>query len=439
MRGNPAELVHPFSEGEKLEIRGQMDRLIKSPYFRQSKRYPNFMRHVVESTLEGQAEGLKERTLGMEIFDREPSYDTSGDSIVRVAAAEVRKRIAQYYQEEAHDAELRIELPTGSYVPHFRHVVTVIEESSALEPLAGAGAEAGKPSETKKAKEPSVLPLTPFPGAGEAAPPGITAADSRKRRLLMIGPGLLLLALGLGYSLLVLNAHAPPTERSLLDPFFSPSDTRVVLCVGSSLPEEKRLPATGLAENGTSDELLEGNRVVPFSEAKVLAMVIGMLEKNSRTSQIELSSSANFNDLRAGPVILIGGLDNDWTRRLDGDFPFVFREEEGGRGQIVERAKPDHILGEVNLGLPAGNRVEDYALVSITQSPTLGEPVLLLAGLGPNGTSAAGEFFQGSGRLQEALRAAPKGWRGKNIAILLSTRVIQGHSGPPQIVAARFW
>ena len=62
---------------------------------------------------------LKERTLGIAVFGREPSYDTSTDPVVRATAGEIRKRIAQYYQESGREHEIRINLSPGSYVPEF--------------------------------------------------------------------------------------------------------------------------------------------------------------------------------------------------------------------------------------------------------------------------------------------------------------------------------
>jgi len=123
---NPAD----FTEAEKAAIEEQIDRLLQNPYFSHSRRFPMFLRFVVGHTLAGQADAVKERTLGIEIFGRNPDYDTSSDPIVRVTAAEIRKRIAQYYQEPGHDGEIRISLPAGSYVPQF-HWPNVAQVSAA--------------------------------------------------------------------------------------------------------------------------------------------------------------------------------------------------------------------------------------------------------------------------------------------------------------------
>src|ERR1035438_10313528 len=109
--------VRPGSD----EVKTQLARLLASPLFNHSKHYPSLLRYVVKETLEGRQSHLKERALGVEVFGRGADYDTNADPVVRTSACEVRKRIAQYYHERGHDAEIRIDLPSGSYIPEFRY------------------------------------------------------------------------------------------------------------------------------------------------------------------------------------------------------------------------------------------------------------------------------------------------------------------------------
>src|ERR1700678_2722699 len=101
-------------------VREQLKRLLAHPLFTNSKRYPVLLAYTVEQTLLGHANELKERTIGVEAFGREPSYDVNLDPVVRTTAAEVRKRLIQYYYNTDHVGELLIELPVGSYIPSFR-------------------------------------------------------------------------------------------------------------------------------------------------------------------------------------------------------------------------------------------------------------------------------------------------------------------------------
>src|ERR1700685_2749008 len=101
-------------------VRDQLKRLLAHPLFANSKRYPVFLAYTVEQALLGNAGELKERTIGVEAFGREPNYDVNLDPVVRTTAAEVRKRLIQYYYSPDHAGELIIELLVGSYVPLFR-------------------------------------------------------------------------------------------------------------------------------------------------------------------------------------------------------------------------------------------------------------------------------------------------------------------------------
>src|SRR5580698_6460750 len=109
----------PRTEDDKEKVRQQMNRLLETTHFKNSRRYPAVFRFIVEETLEGRGEFLKERLLGIRVFNRAPDYDTAEDPIARVTIAEIRKRIAQYYHEEAHEDEMRIELMPGRYEPEF--------------------------------------------------------------------------------------------------------------------------------------------------------------------------------------------------------------------------------------------------------------------------------------------------------------------------------
>lgn len=102
------------TEAERNAIREQLDRILSSSLFNKSKRYPNLLRYVVDRSLDGRTGDLKERTLGVEVFGREPDYDTNLDPVVRTSAVEIRKRIAQYYHKPGHQTEIKIDFPPGT-------------------------------------------------------------------------------------------------------------------------------------------------------------------------------------------------------------------------------------------------------------------------------------------------------------------------------------
>src|SRR5215472_545265 len=114
------------------QIREELNRVLSGHEFRASKRSQDFLRFVTEHTLQGRADMLKERTIGIEVFGRSASYEPSDDATVRVKAGEIRKRLGIYYSGEGARNPVRIELPSGAYVPEFRAVTA---ESPAVVPI----------------------------------------------------------------------------------------------------------------------------------------------------------------------------------------------------------------------------------------------------------------------------------------------------------------
>jgi TolB-like protein len=99
------------------DVRRQLDRLLASSGFKNAGRMSRFLRFVVERTLTGEGERLKEYVIGIEVFDRETDYDPRVDSIVRVEAARLRTKLAEYYASEGRDDAVVLSLPKGGYSP----------------------------------------------------------------------------------------------------------------------------------------------------------------------------------------------------------------------------------------------------------------------------------------------------------------------------------
>jgi TolB-like protein/Tfp pilus assembly protein PilF len=114
--GEPAIL----SPEQSAAVRHHLEEILASHAFVGRKRTQDFLRLIVDHTLRGELDSLRERMIGAEMFGRPVSYDTGSDSVVRVRASEVRKKLAQYYSESGDDRPVvRIEVPSGSYVPRF--------------------------------------------------------------------------------------------------------------------------------------------------------------------------------------------------------------------------------------------------------------------------------------------------------------------------------
>ncbi len=134
---------HQFDKSDKLSVeqvnavRRALESVVSSDAFSGSKRCQDFLRLIVGHALAGELDCLRERMIGAEMFGRPVDYDTSNDAVVRVRATEVRKRLAQYYQQAAQTSDVRIELLLGSYIPefHWSSPTSVNEEAGITAPL----------------------------------------------------------------------------------------------------------------------------------------------------------------------------------------------------------------------------------------------------------------------------------------------------------------
>jgi TolB-like protein/Tfp pilus assembly protein PilF len=100
--------------------REELARVLASELFRSPERHRNFLRYVVEETLDGRGDHIKEYSLGITVFERGESFDPRLDTIVRTEARRLRAKLVKYYETEGHLNPVRIEFLKGSYVPEFR-------------------------------------------------------------------------------------------------------------------------------------------------------------------------------------------------------------------------------------------------------------------------------------------------------------------------------
>ena len=401
-----------FDDAEREAIRQQLEKMLANPLFKYSKRYPNLLRYVVEQTLEGRASELKERSLGVEVFGREPDYDTNADPVVRATAAEIRKRIAQYYHEPGHSTEVRIDLSPRAYVPEFE-----------------------------------IPPRVQPPAAETVMPKAALAASflaALRWRPLAIGAVIVALAVALAW----LRPWARPSD---LDRFWNPvldSSNNVLLCMGQreflgSSPEPGQVAHAALPSAPDGPITLRqlyylGSQNLALPDVITLGRLSGLLQARGKTSHIRGQLTTEYGDLRDGPVVLIGACDNDWTLRLTGPMRFSYAHD-GDTLWIKDRQNPSNRDRAVNYRTPYLSLTEDYALISRTLDPTTGRMVVVVGGLTGYGTMAAGEFLTDPANLDAMARTAPRGWERKNIQLVLATRVIRGTSGPPRILERHFW
>ena len=138
------------------------------------------------------------------------------------------------------------------------------------------------------------------------------------------------------------------------------------------------------------------------------------------------------------PGSLIGAFDNIWTLRVTQKLRFGF-ESKNGEALIVDRKSGDKTTWATAWDLPYQKLSKDYAIVARIHDNTTGQPVIIAAGISEEGTEAAGEILYNPVYLNSLLAKAPANWEKMNMEAVIETQVIEGHSGPPNILALEIW
>ncbi len=404
---HPSEHWTPVSTVDRELVLKELNAILSSYHFRGSKRYPAMLKYVVGAALDGHAKYLKERTLGVEVFGRDPDYDTSADPVVRFSASEVRKRIAQYYHESGSGANLQIELPLGSYVPEF---IPRLPASDGIFPE-------------------DALTITESFANHPAQRP-------RSLRLTVAALSILVLFAAVFAALWY---HRPPEDNSsVVNEFWGPllkSPGQVLFVVGPVLQEAlmSRAGNTGVIDNmtGRYDH-------VSVLSAVALTHLAGVLQKYGRSYEVRESTETSLADMRSRPVVLIGAVNNSWTMHILNPLRFRFLFD-GRNAEIQDTLGKHNPPWSFDVTDSSQSATTDYAVVARIHDPTTGGPVLVIAGLGPNGTEVASEFASDPQYIRQIAEKLPAGWENKNIELVLKLDVIGSKAGPPELVSSTVW
>jgi hypothetical protein len=403
--------------GRAGAVEAQLERMLENPHFSHSRRFPSFLRFVVSQTLSGQTELLKERTIGIEVFGKDPHYDTASDPIVRVTAAEIRKRIAQYYQESGHEQELQISLPPGSYVPQFHWP----QSSSEALPLTG-----------------TVRPSVPTPEP-QAAPESISAQPDR----VLSRKWWLLAAVVAAFGVLAAAGwlFARP-RQSALDRFWAPvfrSGEPVALCFPET--HSRGILLRDAVNPEQQIQFNEDTTTVVTDDLQPLVSLTGLVELHHQRYLLVGDDTASLTDLRRGPAIFVGAFDNSWTLRVTHDLRYRFGNDAGMRHFWIEDTQSStRTRWEIDRELQLKtNTFRDYAIVARYTDANTGKLVVISAGIARGGTVAAGEFLTAPNSIELIKSRAPANWDSQNMEFVLSTEIIDGRSSPPRVEAAYFW
>lgn len=416
-------------------VRGELEKMLSSPLFAQSNRCKGFLSYVVKEALAGHSDQLKERTIGVNVFDRAHDYDTGDDSIVRVTANDVRKRIGQYYQEVSAGHRVLIDLPRGSYIPEF-HLVQKKR----------ARAEERKVADESQLPEVDEADAMPAVIAEEAATnqrvAEVEAAPAGKipwKRKMPLIAAVLLVAACLTAAGIWRNRmdHSAPQIWET----FSHSTAPVLICLGEHDIDDSD------ARNGSNKitvaDVSIHKQMIPVDDATVVAALASRLGKLGIPFRLVGAEQISFTDFQRQPVILIGAMDNKWAIRLSQGLPYrIDVSRPSGPGgepvtSIVEANKADSQWA-VDFATPLAAWKKDYAIVARMDDATSGVPVLMEAGLGNAGSVAASEMLI-SGELTGILKNEPQCASKASFEAVIGTEIIEGKPGPPHLLRLDCW
>ena len=402
------------------QVRRELHRVVESAAFRGSHRCTGFLEFVVTRALRGDAESLKERTLAIELFGRNASADLTDDSIVRVGAREVRKRLAQYYVEQGVHDPIRISLPAGSYVPVFH-----------------------------EGNSPNVAPAVAVPL------PAVSGAVSSFRRYRL---GLLALA-GVVIAVSSFAAwgwvrHAPTDFDAFWQPAFGQNQPIVIAMAhplvyhpstrANALTEQRDGPGNLQFQRPVDLDLLRGSDFVPvydqytgFGDAVAALRLAVLFTQHSRPARLRLASKLEFNDLRDSTTILVGAFTNRWTMELARDFRYRFQYNSARMPGIVDSTDGRNRWALAKLDNGGSN--EDYIMIARMPNSQTGRFVIIGAGITQYGTEEAGRILADPDAMASVLKRLPPNWRQKNLELVLHSKIVGDAPTPPDLTAWYVW
>jgi len=423
------------------EIGSQLQLILSSPVFHGSKRCQQFLEYVCEKSLSGEMGALKERSIAIEVFGRRPDAAGHGeDTIVRVGAREVRKRLAQYYvTAEGSASAILIDLAPGAYVPDFRYAAAKNApppaEPVALQvqvkipvPAVEVGTKVAEPARRPWRIAMVVISLLAIAFAGltlaRRPAPDSLEADFQKFWAPVLQDSEPLL-IGVGHPIVYL----PSRRLALLDANRHP---------GTPWPIQHKIELPPNEKLTGADMVPVVNQFVGFGDMVAANEVSQMLARRTHRVRVLMASSIPFADLRRSQAYLIGSFSNQWTVELSHTWRFQFRWTKDRYPVFVDtQANPPR-----QWSIPSeddGSTPDDYSLICRVRNSPTGGLLIVSAGIKQFGTQAGGQLLADPAELGPILTKLPKGWEDRNLQILLHMKVIGNTPAQPELVAWHVW
>ncbi len=419
---------------EQEAVEHTVQAILQSSVFRSSRQCQLLLRYIVDHSLAGEENLLRERVIGAQVFGRPVDYDTGNDPVVRSRVAEVRKRLAQCYDDQHNDIAVHITIPSGSYRAVFSQARSTSTQESSTDLLIEQPA-----SSTNTGNK-------PLPGGFVRPAVSIGILPALRAKADVLGSRVILVRLlalcivGAAAALLTLHqSRVRQTDKAFLQfwiPFRSPAKT-AILYIGANYTyrltgeflnryrQEHGLVNTGpeffisLQPNETiaRNDLIPTNNFIGFGDVAATGKLIAMLTRLNERYDLRYGDDITVTDLQSSPVLLIGGFSNTWTLKLTEGLRYTLAQGD----RIVDHQDSSKIF---RIGTPL--QQNDYAIVSRMARPDVGSFVVAIAGVGSGANQAAAAFICDPRLLDQVLQKAPIGWENMNMQMVLRTRLVNG-------------
>ena len=444
------------TESDLKAFQLHLKEVLSGDAFRGSHRSAQFLRYVVNQSVNGHCDDLKERLIGVELFGRSPSYDTGEDAIVRVTASDVRRRLLQHYGSCGITSEFRIRLPLGTYIPEISRdvpVKTQVQEAASATTVDRPDALASSPplSETQEAG----------PEEHERAP-RLSESQRRTQRqwmLRIVLPCCLAVAVYGAFSLwLTMRAAHVRTDSQWGALFGSQLSTKLITSdpniveiqtlTGQTVtlsdyanrryvPDPEKVAPQLLR---FSTEILLGDKAATVDTEVAVEVAEWMDRAQDGRLVIQSARMLRFSDLlKDGNFILLGSpRSNPWALYYSEHLDFRFFFDQGSGQEIVENLHPRR--GEsakylpTALGFATG---ESFAVASYLRNPDHLGHVLLIAGANAEGTEAVADLMTDSAELSAVMSRCglPHNAPVPNFQLLLQLNTMAGSPAHSQVIA----
>lgn len=378
-----------------------VERIVASPSFVKSSRLRSFLIYICELSLQGRADEINELNIGKTVFGRSSNYDPSVDGIVRSHASRLRQRLEQYFSEEGATETILLLIPRGGYMPVFE------PRPSRPAPHEAASFES---------RHTEIAPSSALHAAA-------TPANSRSTTLWVLSLALLIACGSTAYLLMHprSNAVAQPTsvtKHPLWGRLFGPDHSTMIVASDTGLTSLQTLTGNRvkLAEYlsgdyrahiatpvGTTAEIARAiaeRRYTSIVDLDIVTHLFQLPGIPLNRIQLRYSRDVRPNDLKNGPVILLGAQEGTpWVELFEERMNFVFLHDHQKRSFFVLNRSP---RGE-ELSRYDSDKADPlhkvYGMIALR--PNLGGSgqVLILEGTSMAGTESAADFVFDDARL----------------------------------------